>query len=507
MIKYSNSIERIVTVDTSNLNSPKEDNDIFVSRANVFSLLHVQDAPKVSILIIAYNRIEKTKNCVESVLKYTSEIDYELVLVDNGSTDETLDYFNSIEHVNKKIIHITKNLQLPFGVLKGSQYCNGKYIAFLNNDMVVTKNWLSNLLACLESDEHIGMVCAMSSNVSNLQQADIKFKDFDEMQLKAAEYNISDSQKWHERIRLITTCAVYKAECINTCGNWDCGFYHDFADDDLTFHIRRTGYKTILCKDVFIHHDHAMGSGKSPEELEKSLKKGRENFRKKYFGIDPWEDTNNFEAQMISMVEPIESIGNICVLGVDVRCGTPILEFKNKLRSFGLFNVELNSFSEHAKYYTDLSSICDGMTSCDRIEHISEYFTKGQFDFIVLGKELNLYSEPLKLLIDCLSMLKDNGRLLLKLRNTYDIQVLLHILGDNEKLNEDYAVQWSLDDLNKWVLQLGYSIKEVTGESYQIDKSGMNRIEEIMNYARMTHNIRESLNNMLVRNYVVSIGI
>ena len=103
---------QIEIIDTMDLDSPKEENDIMESRKSISNLLNGKNAPHVSILIIAYNRIDKTKNCVESVLKYTDDIDYELVLVDNGSSDGTYDYFKSVQYKNKKIIKITKNLQI-----------------------------------------------------------------------------------------------------------------------------------------------------------------------------------------------------------------------------------------------------------------------------------------------------------------------------------------------------------------------------------------------------------
>jgi len=499
-------MNEVTIIDTNNCYAPKEDNNIFKSRNNVSNLLYGRDSAYVSILIVAYNRLDKTKRCVESIIEYTENINYELILIDNGSSDGTFEYFKSINYNNKKIIKITKNLQFAYGISVGTKYCTGKYIAFLNNDMIVTENWLSNILKCFESDERIGLVCTMSSNISNFQQVQFTYENHEEMKKKAANFNISDPKKWHERLRLITAGSVYKAECIHICGNFDYGFYHDFADDDLTFHIRRAGYKTVLCKDTFVCHDHVMGTEKKPGEFEKSLKIGRENFKKKYFGIDAWDDVNNFEIEMIRMVEPPVDKEDVHILGIDVLCGTPILEVKNKLREFNIFDASLSAFSEKAKYFVDLSTVCQGQVECDRIEYISEYFNKNQFDYILIGKEINLYSEPLKLLTDSLSLLKAGGQLLLKLRNTYDVRSFLNILGNGMSQNNEYPISWTADDFSGWISTLGYDVKNIGAEYYSIDLVNSSKLSEIIKYAGFTGEVNNVKNKMLVRNYVFSIN-
>ncbi len=496
----------VIIINTDDCNVPKEDNDIFISRNNISNLLYGKESDCVSILIIAYNRLDKTKRCVESVIKYTKDVNYELILVDNGSSDGTMDYFKSLDRNNVRIIKITKNLQVAYGIFIGTKYCTGKYIAFLNNDMIVTKSWLYNIMKCFKSDENIGLVCAMSSNISNYQQVDFTYGNYDEMQEKAADFNQSDPKKWHERLRLITAGSVYKTECIHISGNFDYGFYHDFADDDLTFHIRRAGYKTVLCKDTFVCHDHVTGTEKEPGEFERSIKIGRENFKRKYYGVDAWDDVNNYELEMVRLIESPKEKNEISVLGVDVLCGTPILEVKNKLKEFDAFHVTLSAFSEKAKYFVDLSTICQGEVECDRIEYLPEYFTKEQFDYIIIGKEINLYSEPLKLLTDSFSLLKEGGQLLLKLRNTYDIKSFFNILGKDLGLNNEYPINWTANDFTDWLSALGGVVKSFGAEYYTLDSNSSARLSEIIKYANVTSDTDHIKNKMLIRNYVFNIS-
>ena len=180
------------------------------------------------------------------------------------------------------------------------------------------------------------MVNPVSSNTSNLQDVGLTFKSYQEMQAKAGRFNRSDPHKWEDRQRLITLGTLYRKEVL-LAGGWplsDMGFFHDFIDDDVTFKIRRLGYRTVLAGDTWICHDHDLrsGEGKDPVEFQQSLTIGRENFREKYFGVDAWEDVNNYYIPYLKHFPPPSIKTSARALGVDVRCGTPILDIKNWLR-------------------------------------------------------------------------------------------------------------------------------------------------------------------------------
>ena len=181
-------------VDTNHLTAPIASNSLYDSRRNIYEGVR-ECTPEVTICVQAYNRLEKTKRCVESILKYTQDISYELLLLDHGSEDGTLEYFKSVLHPCKKVVHITKNLGPQYVTGLSMRLFSGRYYALVTNDTIVTTNWLSNLLRCLKSDSRIGMVVPGSSNVSNLQEIPLLFSSHEEMQEKAAIYNQSDSRK------------------------------------------------------------------------------------------------------------------------------------------------------------------------------------------------------------------------------------------------------------------------------------------------------------------------
>lgn len=433
----------IITINTDAGVPPQTSDSLIEGRRNISTLLNYFHPAKATIVIQAYNRLEKTRACVGSVLRYTGDVDYELLLIDNGSTDGTLDYFKELPYPHKRIMHLTKNLGAALPGLLLSIDELAPYIAILGNDIVVTQNWLSNILRGMEADERTGMVCAVSSNTSNLQQVNLPFSDPDEMQRQAAAFNQPDLSKWQERLRLVTTLTVFRRECLLAIGlPWgDVGFFHDFADDDIAFRVRRMGYRTMLAGDTWVHHNHdySTGEDKNPEEFRQSLQIGQENFREKYHGVDAWEDVNNFWMDITPHIPEPKCKERKAILGVDTKCGTPILDVKNRLRNFGIFDVELSAFTQSAKYVVDLNTICEGIVACDREEFLGDQFLPEYFDYIVVDCPINRYHEPQKVINDLARLLKPGGLLLLPLLNTFSFREYLYCQGRHDLYSREFA--------------------------------------------------------------------
>ena len=505
------SSEVMFTENTDGFYPPVADAGLIKTRKDRILASLGSNSEMISIVVQGYNRLEKTRNCVESILKFTSGHDFELILVDNGSTDGTMEYFRSIVFPKKKIVRVTKNVGSVVPVMK---YIDGRYVAYICNDTYVTKNWIENLLTCLRSDDSIGMVVPLTSNGSNLQGIDLPFSSLEEMFEKAAAYNHSDPTKWHERLRLVVQMAVYKREALDVAGVLlDYGYYHDFADDDITFRIRRAGYKTILCKDTFVHHDHIRKalSAAEAEDFNKSIAAGKRDFATKFFGLDAWTDVNNYEPALMSFIDQgkHDAKNPIKALGVDVLCGTPILELKNKLREKQLNDVELSAFSTHPKYWLDLKTICSGKVNVDRIEYLSDHFNQPVFDYVLLGKPVNLYTNPETLLQAALLSLKPGGALLLKLKNAVDFITLFHKLGISISVAEDNPLtqsDLSIDGLLLRLDQIGFRNPKLSVENWAVDPNQIQMIKNTIISNQLSDNIDASIKTLLIKDFCVSVN-
>ena len=108
-----------------------------------------------SIVILTYNQCAFTKRCLESIRRFTDS-PYELIFVDNGSTDETRRFLRSLDGIT--LIENDHNRGFPAGANQGIQAAHGQNILLLNNDTVVTTGWLDRMLDALHSDEGVGIV-------------------------------------------------------------------------------------------------------------------------------------------------------------------------------------------------------------------------------------------------------------------------------------------------------------------------------------------------------------
>ena len=384
------------------------------------------DAPLVSIYFLAYNHLEEyTKPSIEALLRYTDDIDYELILVDNGSSDDTLAYFEQIPYEKKRIYRITENKGAGYGYIAASRFCRGKffrgqYIVMLPQDVFVTKNWLTNLLCCMESDEKIGMVAPFSNFVSNLQQVDLGFTDMEDMQKKAAVFNQSDPTKWEERLRLVPTTYVVRSELWDIYQT-DPAFVYNFMDDDQCCIYRRLGYRLMACGDTFVYHGGHIGF-QNVDKLESDLEKGRTIFRNKYWGIDAWRDMMNLDMELcVALSERCRHVPQLTVLGVDVRCGAPLLSLRNLLYAKGVPSV-LAAYTCDAKYYADLQTVVSDRLYCGDSDRILQKCNGQCYDVVMLGEYLDHYENCAAFLDDLLQLVRPGGMLSVKVRRFSDIE-------------------------------------------------------------------------------------
>lgn len=385
------------------------------SRSEITDFMFI-DNPMVSIVVLAYNKVEYTRLCIESIYQYSEGIDYELIAVNNGSSDGTLEYFESLP--KKRIVNIPVNHGPCHGFNEGIKAAKGRYVACVCNDFIFTSNWLHNLIRCMESDEKIGYVSPGSSFISNLQQINGSYSSIEEMQQFAKSYNVSDPSKWEERVRLLPNVLFVRREIFDIVGYYDPIYvYGEFADDDLSFRIRRAGYKLVYCGDTFTHHFGSVTGGHAQRE-NKSLELGREIFKQKFF-VDAWEDVL-YDLNLLSLIESESNSDkqNYNVLGVDPRCGATLIQAKNILRKLNKNEISLNASIQDTKYFIDLKTICSDV-KCLPADMLPEAWEENSFDIILILEPLNIYRDAKRLVSSSKKLLNQDGRILLFFENSF----------------------------------------------------------------------------------------
>lgn len=490
-----------IVFNTDNMSLPTENDILEITREKVYEARMQQDQPEVSIFVLTYNRLEKVKLCVESILQYTKGIDFELVIIDNGSESDIYDYYKTIQYEKKRIIRITKNIGALYATQKAMNTFDGKYFVLVMNDIVVTTNWLTNMLTCIKSDRKIGWVVPKSTNVSNLQQIEFEIESLEDLQEKAKKFNVSDPKKWEERLRVLPTVSVMTREVIDMIGTYDAGFFHDFSEDDLSLRLRRNGYKMMLCGDTFVHHNHNYKLEKDPIIYNKSLEMGRKNFLDKYHGLDAWDDILNFEFSLINRINrPSKQQSIPKILGIDVKCGTPILEIRNRLRKYGIFESESYAFTQKAKYYEDLLSICE-QVNCDRLEYIEDYYMEGQFDYIILGESINLYNEPIRKLSKILSLARKGSNVLFKLRNTRDFRMIYKGIGGEVQIDQEMPIVIDIADIYACLKLMNVKDIRIERQLFTLSQQDIDIIKQTVTNSGVSEDVEKTVLDLLTKEY------
>jgi glycosyltransferase involved in cell wall biosynthesis len=213
--------------------------------------------PVVSIIALTYNQVDYTRAFVESVLHNTS-IPFELILIDNNSSDSTPEYLADLAASNKniKVILNRENYGFPKGINQGIKASSGKYILIANNDILVTENWLNRMVEAAESSPEAGLIGPVSNSVSGVQlDKEAKYSTIAGMFDYARKVSVQNKGKMFVFPRIAFLCTLIKKEVIEKIGGLDERFTPgNFEDDDFCLRAQLAGYKTIVLQDVFIHH-------------------------------------------------------------------------------------------------------------------------------------------------------------------------------------------------------------------------------------------------------------
>ncbi|MBR2215946.1 MAG: glycosyltransferase family 2 protein [Selenomonadaceae bacterium] len=207
-----------------------------------------------SIIILSYNTIELTKLCLQSIRHFTESGSYELILVDNASTDGSGEWLAAQPDV--RLIANRENVGFPKGCNQGMEVACGEDILLLNSDTVVTPRWLEQLKRALYSSPKVGAVGPVTNKCARMQQLTVNYgNNLDDMLTMAENFNHVNPAKWELTFKLVAFCFLFKREIYEKIGGLDERFAPgNFEDDDYSLRLRLAGFQLLLLRDTFIHH-------------------------------------------------------------------------------------------------------------------------------------------------------------------------------------------------------------------------------------------------------------
>ncbi|CAN2047651.1 O-antigen biosynthesis protein [Candidatus Magnetomoraceae bacterium gMMP-1] len=242
---------------------------------------------KCSVIIPVFNQIDFTKQCLKAILQNTPIDLYEIIIVDNASTDGTKEFLNTLK-LPVKIIRNFENKGYAIACNQGAKAAIGKYLIFLNNDTIPQKGWLESSIKMAESDPSIGAIGAKLIYPDGvLQEAGgIIFSDGTSLNIGAGDNPDKDIYNKIREVHYCSgACLFVRRDLFNKIRGFDLRYAPAYCEDsDLCFSIRKLGYKIMYNPNSVVFHYEAITSRHSIDgnAREKIIMKNKERFIKKW---------------------------------------------------------------------------------------------------------------------------------------------------------------------------------------------------------------------------------
>ena len=318
-----------------------EDKSLIEEALNEFRNSPGMRVRNVSIQIVSYNDLELLKLCIEAIERYLPDNSFEVVVVDNASTQsgvrEYLEGKRNSASYRFKLIESDENLGFPKGSNLGYKYCDpANDVFFLNNDAVLTPNALFYLRMGLYEDRNVGACSAMSNSASCQEIDPVLFEKYAGEELSpgwhkklgfersldifsryALDNSFPDFRPYISRFRLTGFALLVSNDALKEVASdgevfdemYSPGY---FEDDDLGIRLAALGYRQYVCSNSFIYHD----GGGGFEGHSDCFEINRENFKNKW-GFDVWGYSLEWE----------EAAAAVIAYGKEVKRPLRILDF------------------------------------------------------------------------------------------------------------------------------------------------------------------------------------
>ncbi len=243
----------------------------------------LEQEAKISIIIPSRDQGEILANCLESIYQKTNYTNYEIIIIDNGSTEQL--FFDVVKKWQEKLTITLLPLAIPFNFSRlnnlATKKASGDYLLFLNNDVeILTADWLTAMLEQAQRPS-IGAVGAKLLFPNNeIQHAGvllgidgISTHPFAKKLEEDCHYYVNSIVNYTV---LTGACLMMKKSVFEEVGGWDEDFVVEFNDFDLCLKLVNAGYNNVYLPHVSLYHYESYSRGKKHKHLEGFLRYRRE---------------------------------------------------------------------------------------------------------------------------------------------------------------------------------------------------------------------------------------
>lgn len=371
-----------------------------------------------SIIIVTCNELRYLELCLENICRFTPIDTYELIIVDDHSTDGTVEWLNRQPGV--QLLLNESDTGFSKCCNQGINASSGKYVLLLDARTVVTDSWLFNLTTCIESKSEIAAVGPATNLASSGQIVPAAYQNIDELFAFANDFNKTCKEKWEYRLVLSGFCILAKKEALLKIGAMDEKFSSRYiADKDLSMRLLSAGYKLILCGDTFVHFIDYETSETNNTEKAAQNQENLAKFSQKWGFSSSYSMSSRKE--IVSLIKS-EKDAAINILDVGCSCGGTLAALYNQYPKASLYGIELNQNA------AKIAGLFANVQSCN-CENEDLGYNDGFFDYIICADVLEHLGDPWSMLKKFHKLLKPSGFLLASIPNVMHHSVIRDLIN------------------------------------------------------------------------------
>lgn len=406
--------------DKINGNSKQEENDKQIHLNGVGEEVG-ENEHLTSIIIPVCNHQIHTQQCIESIRAFTQNMQYEIIVIDDGSTDGTAEWLR--QQADVRVIFNLQPMGCVHALNQGIEEAAGDEILLLHNDTVLSAEWLPRLRLALYSGEKVGAVGPVSYGAADEQKPGFVEEYADISQMQAIAEKIANNEKGkHKQVFLLASfCLLLKKEAVKACGLFDEDFSpHYYEDTDYSLRLIKAGYQLLLAQDVFVHHTNNVTFSALKSELSPLFVGHHEKFKEKW-GFSPHYSCG-IRQDLLSLLDLEKE--NLTVLDVGCACGGDLMRIQEEHPTANLYGVELNEGA------AEIAACFGSIANCN-VEKAESLTWQVKFDYIIMGDILEHLNDPLQTLKNLRAFLKKDGCIVASIPNVMHISVIEDLLGGN----------------------------------------------------------------------------
>lgn len=223
-------------------------------------------APLVSIVIPVFNKYAYTAKCLRAVAAHTGDVAHEVIVVDNGSSDQTARVLaNNTDGIRYR--RNAQNLGFARASNQGAAMARGRFLLFLNNDTEPHAGWAAAMVAEMERDPRVAVVGSKLLYPDGLiQHAGVRFayamwQPIMPMHVLARQPAAAASER-QELDAVTAACMLVRPEVFAALGGFDEGYVNGYEDVDFCLEVRSRGHKIVFTPASVVTHHESVTEGR-----------------------------------------------------------------------------------------------------------------------------------------------------------------------------------------------------------------------------------------------------